>query len=60
MSSIYWLALTRGNIKEIERELGLSYPTVRARLDGAIKELGFDAHLSNWTIKPGAAKSSPA
>jgi hypothetical protein len=31
----------RGNVKEMERELGLSYPTVRARLDGAIKELGF-------------------
>ena len=34
---------SRGNIKEMERELGLSYPTVRARLDGAIKELGFEA-----------------
>ena len=31
----------RGNVKEMERELGLSYPTVRARLDGAIKEMGF-------------------
>jgi hypothetical protein len=31
----------RGNIKELERELGLSYPTVRARLDGVIRALGF-------------------
>jgi hypothetical protein len=30
----------RGNVKEMERELGLSYPTVRARLDDALRELG--------------------
>ena len=33
---------SRGNVKEMERELGLSYPTVRAHLDAAIRELGFD------------------
>jgi hypothetical protein len=27
---------TRGNIKEIERYLGVSYPTARARVDGLI------------------------
>jgi hypothetical protein len=26
----------RGNVKEMERELGLSYPTVRARLEAAL------------------------
>lgn len=31
----------RGNIKEVERELGISYPTVRSRLDKVIKLLGF-------------------
>ncbi|NKB71269.1 MAG: DUF2089 family protein [Candidatus Latescibacteria bacterium] len=31
----------RGNVKEMERELGLSYPTVRGRLDAAIAEMGF-------------------
>ena len=30
----------RGNIKEVERELGISYPTVRSRLDKVIKLLG--------------------
>ena len=30
----------RGNIKEVERELGISYPTVRNRLDAVIKSLG--------------------
>ncbi len=31
----------RGNIKEVERELGISYPTVRNRLEAAIRDLGF-------------------
>src|SRR3989304_5503458 len=31
----------RGNIKEVERELGLSYPTVRARLDVLLVPLGY-------------------
>jgi hypothetical protein len=32
----------RGNIKEMERELGLSYPTVRSRLNDVIRELGYE------------------
>ena len=31
----------RGNMKEMERELGLSYPTVRARLEEALTAAGF-------------------
>ena len=30
----------RGNIKEVERELGISYPTVRSRLDKIVSALG--------------------
>lgn len=30
----------RGNIKEVERALGISYPTVRAKLDAALSHLG--------------------
>lgn len=30
----------RGNIKEIEKELGISYPTVRNKLDQVISVLG--------------------
>ena len=33
----------RGNIKEVEKELGISYPTVRNRLDGALEAMGFRA-----------------
>lgn len=31
----------RGNIKDVEKELGISYPTVRNRLDSAIEALGY-------------------
>ncbi len=30
----------RGNIKDVEKELGISYPTVRAKLDQVIEALG--------------------
>jgi len=33
--------VARGNIKEVERELGISYPTVRKRLDEVIQALGY-------------------
>ncbi|MGC4106583.1 MAG: DUF2089 domain-containing protein [Thermomicrobiales bacterium] len=33
----------RGIIKDVEAELGISYPTVRARLDDVIRALGFPA-----------------
>ena len=33
----------RGIIKDVEAELGLSYPTVRARLDEALRAMGFAA-----------------
>lgn len=32
----------RGNIKDVEKELGISYPTVRGKLDAVIKNLGFE------------------
>lgn len=32
----------RGNIKDVEKELGISYPTVRGKLDAVIRDLGFD------------------
>lgn len=33
----------RGNIKEIEKELGISYPTVRSKLENVITALGYSA-----------------
>ncbi len=32
----------RGNIKDVEKEMGISYPTVRGKLDNVIKSLGFE------------------
>ncbi|MFO7814433.1 MAG: DUF2089 domain-containing protein [Halanaerobiales bacterium] len=37
---------SRGNIKEVERELGISYPTVRNKLDEVIHALGHDIDQS--------------
>jgi hypothetical protein len=34
---------SRGNVKEMERELGISYWVVRGQLNDLIKELGFEA-----------------
>jgi hypothetical protein len=31
---------SRGNLREMERELGLSYPTVRSRVDALVRALG--------------------
>ncbi len=37
----------RGNIREVEKELGISYPTVRSRLEALIKALGY-----SWELDP--------
>ena len=36
--------VARGNIKEAEKELGISYPTVRKKLDQIIEALGYAPH----------------
>lgn len=41
----------RGNIKEVEKELGISYPTVRSKLDGVIKKLGYDTGPDEQSAK---------
>lgn len=35
----------RGSIKEVEKELGVSYPTVRTKLDNVIKAMGYDIEV---------------
>ena len=32
---------SRGNLRDIERELGISYPTVRTRVEALVRALGF-------------------
>lgn len=36
----------RGNIKEIEKDLGISYPTVRNKLEDVIETLGYKPRYS--------------
>lgn len=31
----------RGNLRDMERELGISYPTVRSRVEALVRSLGF-------------------
>jgi hypothetical protein len=45
----------RGVIKDVEAELGISYPTVRARLDEAIKQLGFPVQSEDG-LRPSQAR----
>jgi len=35
---------TRGNLKELERILGVSYPTVRLRFETMLQVLGYEAY----------------
>ncbi len=43
----------RGVIRDVERELGISYPTVRARLDEVVAALGYQ-------VRPAASDESSA
>src|ERR1700735_1587401 len=46
----------RGVIRDVERELGVSYPTVRARLDEVISALGYSAKSAPETEDSGGAR----
>jgi hypothetical protein len=44
---------SRGNLKEMERELGISYPTVRGRVDGLVRALGLaDGNPADADVAP--------
>jgi hypothetical protein len=47
----------RGNIKDVEKELGISYPTVRGKLDSVIRGLGFEV-LVKETMKENEEKAT--
>ena len=50
MSLLESFLRSRGNLKEMERELGISYPTVRGRVDALIRSLG----LADGSTEPDA------
>ena len=41
----------RGSIKDVEKEMGISYPTVRGKLDAVIKSLGLESTVHEYNIK---------
>lgn len=41
---------SRGNIKEIEKEMGISYPTVRGKLESVIESLGYSPKYNESKI----------
>ena len=55
---------SRGNLKEMERELGISYPTVRGRVDSLVRALGLvDGAEVDMAAEPAdfaSAESAPA
>jgi hypothetical protein len=51
---------SRGNLRDMERELGISYPTVRTRVEALVRALGFgprgdDDQPDEPTAQEGAA-----
>lgn len=44
--------VSRGNIREVERVLGISYPTVRNRLDQVIEALGHPVRSDSRESQP--------
>ena len=44
---------SRGNLREMERELGISYPTVRSRVEALVRALGFGARGDDDAVDEG-------
>jgi hypothetical protein len=51
---------SRGNLREMERELGISYPTVRSRVEALVRALGFGERADADDLDDAAAESPAA
>ena len=57
---------SRGNLRDMERELGISYPTVRVRVEALVRALGFgprdevDGLAAAVGVAAGASATPPA
>jgi len=51
---------SRGNLRDMERELGISYPTVRARVEALVRALGFGPRDEADASAPPIAAASAA
>jgi len=51
---------SRGNLREMERELGISYPTVRSRVEALVRALGFGPRADTDDVdEPAAEPAAP-
>jgi hypothetical protein len=50
---------SRGNLRDMERELGISYPTVRARVEALVRSLGFGPRDEAEAPAPGDKDELP-
>jgi hypothetical protein len=46
---------SRGNLRDMERELGISYPTVRSRVEQLVRSLGFGPRGDDEAADDGTA-----
>jgi hypothetical protein len=51
---------SRGNLRDMERELGISYPTVRSRVEALIRALGFGPRDDDPAESAGAQEANVA
>ena len=51
---------SRGNLRDMERELGISYPTVRSRVEALVRVLGFGPRDGDESGADEPASSSAA
>ena len=50
---------SRGNLRDMERELGISYPTVRSRVEALVRALGFGPRDGDEASADEASSSTP-
>jgi hypothetical protein len=51
---------SRGNLRDMERELGISYPTVRSRVEALVRALGFGPRADSDEAAEEAAAAATA
>ncbi len=51
---------SRGNLRDMERELGISYPTVRTRVEALVRSLGFGPRDEADASSPGSPAAAAA
>ncbi len=51
---------SRGNLRDMERELGISYPTVRTRVEALVRALGFGPRGDDDPADEPAPQDGPA